>query len=63
VEYICSVDGELTKAEKENRMVSLKTFVEDIREERRDRNERLLRAFTLVVSVLFLALSVWSTTL
>ncbi len=44
-------------------MVSLKTFVEDIREERRERNERLLRAFTLVVSVLFLALSVWSTTL
>lgn len=44
-------------------MVSLKTFVEDIRFERRERNDRLMRTFTLVISVLFLALSIWSATL
>lgn len=44
-------------------MVSLKAFVEDIREERRERNERLTKAFTLIISVIFLALSIWSTTL
>lgn len=44
-------------------MVSLKAFVEDIREERRERNIRLTKAFTLAISVLFLALSIWSTTL
>lgn len=45
------------------KMVSLKTFVEDMREERREKNERLLKTFTLILSVLFLALSIWSTTL
>ncbi|HMT10842.1 MAG TPA: hypothetical protein PKA39_04385 [Ignavibacteria bacterium] len=44
-------------------MVSLKNFVEDLREERRERNERKLMAFTLTLSVLFLALSIWATTL
>ena len=44
-------------------MVSLKTFVEDLREERREKNERLTKAFTLFLSVLFLALSILSTTL
>ncbi len=44
-------------------MVSLKNFVEDLREERRERNIRLTKAVTLFLSVLFLALSIWSTTL
>jgi hypothetical protein len=47
----------------EIKMVSLKNFVEDLREERRERNERLTKAFTLILSGLFLALSIWSTTL
>jgi hypothetical protein len=41
------------------KMVSLKTFVEDLRKERRERNQRLVRAFSLALSVLFLALSIW----
>jgi hypothetical protein len=44
-------------------MMSLKTFVEDLREEKREKNERLTKAFTFVLSILFLALSIWSTTL
>ncbi len=44
-------------------MVSLKTFVEDLREERREKNERLANAFTFILSALFLALSIWSITL
>lgn len=44
-------------------MVSLKNFVEDLREERRERNERKLMAFTLTLSVLFLVFSIWATTL
>jgi hypothetical protein len=44
-------------------MVSLKAFVDDLREERRERNERLAKAFTLIISALFLALSIWSVTL
>lgn len=43
----------------ELKMVSLKTFVEDLRKERRERNERLARAFSLGLSVLFLVLSIW----
>jgi len=40
-------------------MISLKTFVEDLRKERREQNERRLTAFSLVLSVLFLAISIW----
>ena len=36
-------------------MVSLKNFVEDLREERREEKERGLMAFTLILSVFFLA--------
>lgn len=62
MEYICSVDGNIKK-KGVLKMVSLKAFVDDLREERRERNERLAKAFTLVLSVLFLALSIWSVTL
>ncbi len=44
-------------------MVSLKNFVEDLREERREKNERMMKAFTFTLSMLFLALSIWVTTL
>lgn len=44
-------------------MVSLKAFVEDLREERREKNERLTKAFTFILSALFLALSIWSITI
>ena len=40
-------------------MVSLKNFVEDLREERREDKERGLIAFTLSLSVFFLILSIW----
>lgn len=40
-------------------MVSLKNFVEDLREERREQNQRGLIAITLTLSVFFLALSIW----
>jgi hypothetical protein len=41
-------------------MVSLKNFVEDLREERREEKERGLMAFTLLLSAFFLALSIWA---
>lgn len=44
-------------------MVSLKNFVEDLRQERRERNERRLMAFTLTLSVFFLAFSLWASAL
>jgi hypothetical protein len=44
-------------------MVSLKHFVEDLREEKRERNVRHTKAITFFLAVLFLALSIWSTTL
>lgn len=44
-------------------MLSLKNFVEDLRIERREKDERMMKAFTLTLSVLFLALSIWVTTL
>ena len=40
-------------------MVSLKNFVEDLREERREDKERGLIAVTLTLSVFFLILSIW----
>ena len=40
-------------------MVSLKNFVEDLREERREDKERGLIAVTLSLSVFFLILSIW----
>lgn len=43
-------------------MVSLKNFVEDLKEERRSREERRMTALTLTLSILFLALSIWATT-
>ncbi len=44
-------------------MVSLKSFVEDLREERREKNERQMRVFTLMLSLLFLVLSIWASSL
>jgi hypothetical protein len=44
-------------------MVSLRNFVEDLKEERREKNIRLTKAITLLLSVLFLALSIWSAAL
>ena len=45
-------------------MVSLKSFIEDVREERRTRNERVTKAFTLTLAFIFLAgLSIWSATI
>ena len=44
-------------------MVSLKNFVEDLREERRERSERGLMALTLTLSVFFLVLSIWASSL
>lgn len=44
-------------------MVSLKNFVEDLREERREEKERGLMAFTLLLSVFFIALSIWVSSL
>jgi hypothetical protein len=44
-------------------MVSLKSFVEDLREERREKSERQMRVFTLMLSVLFLVLSIWASSL
>jgi hypothetical protein len=44
-------------------MVSLKNFVEDLREERRLKDVRSIRAFTLVLSFFFLALSIWAASL
>lgn len=44
-------------------MVSLKNFVEDLRIERREKEERMMKALTLSLSALFLALSIWVTTL
>lgn len=44
-------------------MVSLKSFVEDLREERREKNERQMRVFTFMLSLLFLVLSIWASSL
>ena len=44
-------------------MVSLRNFVEDLREERRERNERRLMVLTLTLTVFFLALSIWAASL
>ncbi len=41
-------------------MVSLKNFVEDLREERREQKDRGLMALTLGLMVFFLALSIWA---
>ena len=42
-------------------MVSLKNFVEDLREERREEKERGLISFTLLLTGFFLVLSIWAT--
>ncbi len=44
-------------------MVSLRNFVEDLREERRERNERRLMVFTLSLTAFFLAISIWAASL
>ncbi len=41
-------------------MVSLKNFVEDLREERREEKDRGLMALTLGLMVFFLVLSIWA---
>lgn len=41
-------------------MVSLKNFVEDLREERREQKDRGLMALTLGLMVFFLVLSIWA---
>jgi hypothetical protein len=41
-------------------MVSLKNFVEDLREERREDKERGLIAFTLLLTGFFIFLSIWA---
>lgn len=41
-------------------MVSLKNFVEDLREERREQKERGLMALTLGLMVFFLVLNIWA---
>jgi len=57
-EYICIVKRKEIKI-----MVSLKNFVEDLKEERRSREERRMSVLTLTLSILFLALSIWATTI
>lgn len=41
-------------------MVSLKNFVEDLREERREQKDRGLMALILGLMVFFLVLSIWA---
>lgn len=41
-------------------MVSLKNFVEDLREERREQKARGLMALTLGLMIFFLVLSIWA---
>ena len=44
-------------------MVSLKNFVEDLREERREDKVRGLLAVTLGLTIFFLVLSIWASAL
>jgi len=44
-------------------MVSLKNFVEDLREERHEDKDRGLMAVTFGLTIFFLVLSIWTSTL
>ena len=44
-------------------MVSLKNFVEDLREERLEDKDRGLMAVTFGLTIFFLVLSIWTSTL
>lgn len=44
-------------------MVSLKNFVEDVRKEKRQKQERSLLAFTMALSAIFIILSIYVSTL
>jgi hypothetical protein len=55
--------NKLTNDKEKNSMVSLKNFVEDVRKEKRQKQERSLVAFTMALSAIFIILSIYVSTL